>query len=160
MFLWSFLNPQHELRARELIEQAAPGLPVNLSSDIAPTLGEFERANTTLMNAYLAPGADRDFAEIDARLRERGLRQPLLLMQSNGGLTASEELRRRPVTASRRGPSAALWACNDSPLLSVCRTRYALTWEARASMLDSSWMANRASPARQWLNATGSVSQR
>ena len=104
MFLWSFLNPQHELRARELIEQAAPGLPVNLSSDIAPTLGEFERANTTLMNAYLAPGADRDFAEIDARLRERGLRQPLLLMQSNGGLAASEELRRRPVTGLAAGP--------------------------------------------------------
>lgn len=104
MFLWSFLNPAHELRARELIEQAAPGLPVNLSSDIAPTLGEFERANTTLMNAYLAPGAERDFAEIDARLRERGLRQPLLLMQSNGGLAASEELRRRPVTGLAAGP--------------------------------------------------------
>ena len=104
MFLWSFLNPQHELRARELIEQAAPGLPVNLSSDIAPTLGEFERANTTLMNAYLAPGADLDFAEINARLRGRGLRQPLLLMQSNGGLAASEELRRRPVTGLAAGP--------------------------------------------------------
>ena len=104
MFLWSFLNAAHELRARELIEQAAPGLPVNLSSDVAPTLGEFERANTTLMNAYLAPGADRDFAEIDARLRERGLRQPLLLMQSNGGLAASEELRRRPVTGLAAGP--------------------------------------------------------
>ena len=104
MFLWSFLNPGHELRARELIERAAPGLPVNLSSDIAPTLGEFERANTTLMNAYLAPGAERDFAEIDARLRERGLRQPLLLMQSNGGLAASEELRRRPVTGLAAGP--------------------------------------------------------
>ena len=77
---------------------------MNLSSDIAPTLGEFERANTTLMNAYLAPGADRDFAEIDARLRERGLRQPLLLMQSNGGLAASEELRRRPVTGLAAGP--------------------------------------------------------
>ena len=104
MFLWSFLNPAHELRARDLIEQAAPGLPVNLSSDIAPTLGEFERANTTLMNAYLAPGAEQDFAEIDARLRERGLRQPLLLMQSNGGLAASEELRRRPVTGLAAGP--------------------------------------------------------
>lgn len=104
MFLWSFLNPKHEQRARELIELAAPGVPVNLSSDIAPTLGEFERANTTLMNAYLAPGAERDFAEIDVRLRERGLRQPLLLMQSNGGLAASEELRRRPVKGLAAGP--------------------------------------------------------
>ena len=104
MFLWSFLNPAHERRARELIEQAAPGLPVNLSSDVAPTLGEFERANTTLMNAYLAPGAEQDFAEIDARLRERGLRQPLLLMQSNGGLAASGELRARPVAGLAAGP--------------------------------------------------------
>ncbi len=95
--LWSFLNPTHEQRVRDLINQTAPEIAVNISSEVSPSLGEFERTNTTLLNAYLAPGAANDFAQMERRLEEYGLGCGLLLMQSNGGLAWANELQRKPV---------------------------------------------------------------
>jgi N-methylhydantoinase A len=50
--LWSFRNPSHEKRVRELIAELAPGIPVSLSSEIAPKIGEYERSATVAVNAY------------------------------------------------------------------------------------------------------------
>jgi N-methylhydantoinase A len=104
VFLWSFLNPKHEQEVREIIKERAPQMLVCLSSEISPTLGEYERANTTLLNAFLAPGSRHDLETLENRLKERGLKGRILAMQSHGGLGWREEVELQPVRALAAGP--------------------------------------------------------
>ena len=53
-FLYSYLNPAHELRARELILEEFPEVElISLSHEVHPKPPEFERISTTLVNAYV-----------------------------------------------------------------------------------------------------------
>ena len=53
--LHSYTNRRHELRVREIVERLAPELPISLSSEVLPEIGEYERTSTTVINAYLQP---------------------------------------------------------------------------------------------------------
>ena len=53
--LWSFRNPQHERRIREIIHELAPDLYVGLSSDVSPRIREYPRSATTIMNTQVGP---------------------------------------------------------------------------------------------------------
>lgn len=89
--LWSFRNPVHEQRVREIILEEAPQIYVALSSDVSPRIREYARHATTIMSTQIGPGL-RDYLEnLESGLRDRGLIGPLLVMQSSGGaITASE----------------------------------------------------------------------
>src|SRR5690606_33862002 len=58
-FLHAYRNPAHEREARAIVEEEAPGLPVTLSSDVAPEIREFERTSTAVCNAYVQPLVSR-----------------------------------------------------------------------------------------------------
>jgi N-methylhydantoinase A len=89
--LWSFRNPSHEQRLRELIHEIAPDVFVSLSSEVSPRIREFSRSATTIMSAQIGPGL-RDYLDsLESALRERNLAGPLLVMQSNGGAVAAAE---------------------------------------------------------------------
>ena len=106
--LWSFQNPAHEHRLRELIDQHAPGCYVSLSSDIAPLPGEYERSSTTVINAY-AGRVTRDYVDdLKARLDAGGYTGPMLIMQGYGGLLSAEEAAVRAVGMIECGPVAGL----------------------------------------------------
>ncbi len=111
VFLWSFLNPKHEQEVRDIISEQAPKMLVCLSSEISPTLGEYERANTTLLNAFLAPGSRHDLETLENRLKERGLQGRILAMQSHGGLGWREEVELQPVRALAAGPVGGVMGC-------------------------------------------------
>src|SRR5262249_23536594 len=64
-FLWSIVNPAHELRAAELIAGRHPGLEVSLSHVVAPRVGEYPRMLTTVLNAYVAPRMTTYIERID-----------------------------------------------------------------------------------------------
>ncbi|HEY7677638.1 MAG TPA: hydantoinase/oxoprolinase family protein [Candidatus Methylomirabilis sp.] len=104
--LFSFQNPSHERRIREGFGRLLPGVPVYLSSEILPEIREFDRTSTTVISGYLGPLVvgymERMLAEI------RGPR--FYLMQSNGGLTTLEMLRRRPASLIASGPAAGVVA--------------------------------------------------
>ncbi|HUB76076.1 MAG TPA: hydantoinase/oxoprolinase family protein, partial [Solirubrobacteraceae bacterium] len=106
--LWSFLNDAHERRIAELLAERAPGLFVTLSSDLVPVLGEYERAATTAMNAYIGPKVVGYLHELERRLREEGLRPALLVMQASGGLTSVGEAARRPIFTLDSGPTGGI----------------------------------------------------
>ena len=57
--LHAFRNPAHERRLAQIIAEEAPGLTLCLSSDVVPEIGEYERASTTICNAYVLPVAQR-----------------------------------------------------------------------------------------------------
>ena len=89
--LWSFRNPVHERRLRELIGEADPDVFVALSSEVSPRIREFARNATTIMSTQIGPGLRDYLSSLEAALRERELAGPLLVMQSNGGAVAAHE---------------------------------------------------------------------
>ena len=83
-FLNSFVEPCHELEAGRILEQHFGTAAVSLSTRVAPIIGEYERSSTAVINACLSPKVVPYLVRLDNELRRRGLRHPLLLVQSNG----------------------------------------------------------------------------
>ena len=104
-FLHSFTNPAHEKRAAEILAQEMPGAAITISCEVAPEIREYERASTTIANAYVLPLMGRYLAALEQGLREAGLECPLLLMMSSGGVTTVETARRFPVRLVESGPA-------------------------------------------------------
>lgn len=89
--LWSFQNPVHEHRVREIIAEMSPETFVALSSEVSPRIREFARNSTTIMSTQLGPPLRRYLRPLTQQLAERGLAGPLLIMQSSGGTISAEE---------------------------------------------------------------------
>jgi N-methylhydantoinase A len=86
-YLFSYANPDHERRTREIIQRLAPGLFISLSSEILPRIREWPRMSSTLMNAYLEPALVRYVESLNDELRREGIAtRQLFVMQSNGGV--------------------------------------------------------------------------
>ena len=107
-FLWSFTSPEHEQRLKELLEAEYPELYVTVSSDVSPTMGEYERTSTTVLNAYLGPTAKQYLTTLRSTLAEYGFEGQLLLMFAHGGLVSQEDAIERPVGLMESGPVGGL----------------------------------------------------
>lgn len=103
--LHAYANPAHEQRLRELIVARRPNLFVSLSSDVSPEAREFERLCTTVANAYIQPLMATYLARFSETFAEQGLRCPILMMTSGGGMTTVETARRLPIRLVESGPS-------------------------------------------------------
>jgi N-methylhydantoinase A len=84
-FLWSFVNPVHEARAKEILLEVVPDAYVAASFEACPITGEYERTSTSVINAYAGPSLRRYARGLDQKLRAEGLAHPILLMKSDGG---------------------------------------------------------------------------
>ena len=109
-FLHSFTNPESERRARAVLEQAAPGLRVSLSSETAPEIGEFERASTTIANVYVQPLVERYLRGLRRRLEGMGFEGRLFLMLSSGGAATLDTCVKFPIRLLESGPAAGALA--------------------------------------------------
>ena len=109
-FLNSYINPEHERRAKAVLERHRPELPVVASSDVLPLFREFERTSTAVVNAYVQPVVGRYLDRLQGRLRERGYGKDLLIMQSNGGMMSAEAAGRLSVNTVLSGPAAGVIA--------------------------------------------------
>jgi N-methylhydantoinase A len=96
--LWSFRNPVHELRIRDLIHEIAPDMFVVVSSEVSPRIREYPRNVTTLMNAQIGPALRDYLAPLVAELERRGLNGPLLVMQGSGGTVSAKEAPKQAIT--------------------------------------------------------------
>ena len=90
--LWSFLNPDHEHRVRDLIQEIDPGASVSLSVDVNPQIKEYERASATVIDAFLKPIVSSYVEEVTQRLKGLGIDGPLWLMKPNGGVMTATQL--------------------------------------------------------------------
>ncbi len=107
--LFSFVNPAHELRVREIIrEELGEDVRVSLSHEVMPTAPEFERTSTTLVDAYVGPRLEGYLRRLQDSLSEAGYARDLLIMQSNGGIMTADFLARRAVAALGSGPTAGV----------------------------------------------------
>jgi len=107
-YLFSFRNPLHELRTREIIAAAHPEVRVSLSCEVDPTFREYERCVVTTLDAYLQ-GAVGDYLQrLSQALVEIGFRANLQVMQSRGGITSADTVARRPVSVLLSGLAAGV----------------------------------------------------
>ncbi len=104
--LHAYRNPVHERRVGEILRAKLHGIPVSLSSEVAPEFREYFRASTTVINAVVRPLVGRYLASISRRLRERDMKDDLLVMQSNGGVYSADAAVERPVYMVESGPAA------------------------------------------------------
>ena len=107
-YLFSFLNPAHELATREIIRAAHPGLGISLSCEVDPGFREYERTVVTAFDAYIKPVVSRYLERLEARLRAQGVMAPLQLMQSRGGVAAGAIARQSPVRLFLSGPAGGV----------------------------------------------------
>src|SRR5207248_2172569 len=98
------VNPEHELRARDILSGALPGLSVTLSHEVAREWREYERASSAVLNAYVAPIVERYLATLQEGMRGLGVRARLHVMQSNGGVMTAAAARQRPIQTLLSGP--------------------------------------------------------
>ena len=104
-FIHSYANGDNERRARDIISQRAPRLSISISSEVCPEVREYERASTTVANAYVRPVMASYLGRLEQQLHERGLRCPILLMSSGGGLTTIAQASAFPIRLVESGPA-------------------------------------------------------
>ncbi|MGQ4274671.1 hydantoinase/oxoprolinase family protein [Terrihabitans sp. B22-R8] len=104
----SYVNAAHERRVAELLAEALPGVPVTASVDLLPQLGEYERTSTTVVNSYIRPVVERYVQSLKARLDRLGIKAPLMIMQSSGGISPGDLVARQPIDIIESGPAAGV----------------------------------------------------
>jgi len=107
-FLFSYLDPTHELRARAIVEEEYPEAFVTTSAAVSPQFREFERFTTAAMNAFIGPKVRRYVRRLDEALREAGLKADLHIMRSNGGVATPGMIAEMPVLTLLSGPAAGV----------------------------------------------------
>ena len=109
-FLHSYANPTNEQIASEILRQELPGLPVSLSSEVLPVYREYERAITTVLNAYVTPRVGRYLDNLKQSLAALKTPASLSIMKSNGGIIGADAAVRQPVYTALSGPAAGVIA--------------------------------------------------
>jgi len=104
-FLHSYMNAEHEVRARDILWSHLPELEITLSSEVSPEMREYERISTACANAYVQPLMSQHLRGLERELAEEGVRCPLYLMLSGGGITTLETAVRFPVRLVESGPA-------------------------------------------------------
>ncbi len=95
--LFSYVNPAHELRLREFLEERFPGVPISLSHLVAPIWREYERGSTVIADGYVKPIMQRYIEDAFAAFAAGGLDAPWSLMKSNGGKTPADAAEAEPI---------------------------------------------------------------
>jgi len=107
-FLFSYLNPAHEDRAREIIEAEYPECFVTTSASVSPQFREFERFTTAAMNAFVGPKVRSYVRDLEAAINDNGFGAELHVMGSNGGVASAAMVAERPVLTLLSGPAAGV----------------------------------------------------
>ena len=109
-FLHAYRNGANERRAAEILREELPGVTVSLSHEVHPEPKEYERTSTTVLDAYVKAVAEGYLERLAEGLAERGYRERLFIMLSNGGTATVETAKRVPVQIVESGPAAGVEA--------------------------------------------------
>jgi len=111
--LYSYRDPAPELAVRGAIQRLRPELPVSISSEVAPEFREYERASTTVLNAYVRPVMSRYLSRLTAAASAAGLSSDVLVMRSSGGLITARGAAAAPAAALLSGPAGGVVAATE-----------------------------------------------
>lgn len=103
-FLFSYLNPTHEIELAQRLREALPELSISLSHEVYPRWRENDRGHTVIADAYLKPMFEQYVANLEQGFERAGLNAPLLVMKSNGGVVEGRTAAEQPVNYLVSGP--------------------------------------------------------
>jgi len=107
-FLFSYIDPTHENRARDIVLEEIPDAFVTTSSSVSPQFREFERFTTAAMNAFIGPKVRNYISEIGDQLKAEGVTADLHIMGSHGGVATAEMVSEKPILTLLSGPAAGV----------------------------------------------------
>jgi N-methylhydantoinase A len=104
-FLFSYVNPDHELLAEAILrEELGDSVTISLSHRVAREWREYERTSSAVIDAYTAPIVRRYLERLESEMKARGLAVPLHVMQSSGGIVTADSARRLTLQTLLSGP--------------------------------------------------------
>ncbi|MGP8250202.1 MAG: hydantoinase/oxoprolinase family protein, partial [Candidatus Dormibacteria bacterium] len=107
----SYVNKEHEVQAAEHLRQILPGeVLISISGEVSPEMREYERACTTVLNAYLQPVMSQYQSRLQDGLQRGGYGRAMYIMLSSGGLATKETASTFPVRMLESGPVAGVFA--------------------------------------------------
>ena len=104
--IFSFLNPAHEKKIREIIKEDYPEAQVTLSHEVLSAAGEYERFSTAVIDAYVRPAIARYIESLEKSLKGKGFKGRLYFVQNNGGSETAGSALQKPSTLVISGPGA------------------------------------------------------
>ena len=110
-FLWAQNNARNELRCRELLAGKLGQIPISLSHEVAPRVGEYERFVATIINAYVGPRLVDYLTHLQGSLERKGFGGTVLIMNCNGGVIGSAHAGAMAVQTINSGPAAGVLGC-------------------------------------------------
>lgn len=144
-FINSYANATHEQEVGRITRENFPSFALSISSDLSPEWGEYERTSTTVTDAFVKPVLREYVGLLQKRLGDQGIKAPLYVMQSSGGIMSAETALERPVFCLESGPAAGVMAtCALGKYLGV---RDAVTLEMGGTTAKSS-LIERGQPRR------------
>ena len=109
LFLHSYRNPAHELRAKRILQERLPDAFVSASHELSQEYREFERCSTVAANAYIGPRVRRYLAEIDERICAAKVSAARSSWCSRpAACSTSDEARRDCIRMLESGPAAGV----------------------------------------------------
>lgn len=107
--LHSYINPQHEIQLKEMLEKELPAdVKISISYEIVPEIREYERMSTTILNSYVHPVMEHYLSHLDKQLKIKGFSEEIHVMQSNGGIMSREKAASQCINTAVSGPAAGV----------------------------------------------------
>lgn len=135
-FLFSYLNPSHEQRVREIAQETMAergiDIPVVLSSDIAPVMKEVQRMKSVLMEAAGGPIVREMLGKVERAANDGGYRGTLATMASFGSIVDIRHPRMYETILS--GPTGGLIGAKT--VAEVLGERHVLTADIGGTSFD------------------------
>ncbi|MCM2294089.1 hydantoinase/oxoprolinase family protein [Allorhizobium sp. BGMRC 0089] len=108
LFLHSYANPEHEKLCACILADALPFATICPSHQVSRQWREYERTNTTVLNAYVQPIIQNYFERLEFALNRHALTCPYYAMQSNGGISTFDQAISNPLTLVESGPAGGI----------------------------------------------------
>jgi N-methylhydantoinase A len=108
LFLHSYRNPDHEIRARDFFKRRLPKAFVTASHELSQEYREFERTSTVAANAFIGPRVQRYLDETNRFLDDAAFSGKFLIVQSTGGLYDADQASRECIRMLESGPAAGV----------------------------------------------------
>lgn len=138
--LFSFINPAHENRIKEIIAEEYPEVYTTISSELAPEFREYSRMSTTVLNSYLGPVMKKYVNNFQTSVREMGIQAEPYITQSNGSIISIKETIDCPIKCAVSGPSAGVVAA--SFIGRQCNADRIITFDMGGTSADISLIEN------------------
>lgn len=110
VLLFSYVNPEHEFQVRDILQTALPDIPISISFDVLPKWKEYERASTTIADAYIKPILQRYLTDMETRFRSADMLGKVAMIKSNGGEMTPTAAVKQPIHLTISGPTGGVIA--------------------------------------------------